>query len=720
MAEHNVQRHALLIGASEYDIPGANLPVVKEDIKILRRALESSHYGVQELGTKQSELATRNRIRRIVRRFCAEANENATLLLYFSGHGIHYNNRDYLIPSDGFLDYPTNLEEYLVPVDLSEVFNECKARTVLFFVDACRSKPELLCPSCSKELFSEKWAEGKLDPVTDREYAIVFSCGAGHVSRFREDGRFSFFTKALAGVLSAEHPAQNFGDVSRALQEHLDELTGEGDRQIVRIRAEFSLEPELMKRVICDGPVLSEGQMESADTTKADEPPPCITAGSLLERPDDYPSQKVHACALLADLFGSTEFRLKHSEDKAVRKVVHHNRIVSDIIAANHGVVVKYVGDRVMGVFGGERCEKQAVSTGVAIIRRLGEVNASEGLHFPDDLNTSIGVKSGRVCRIRYANCSVEDYVGFPVDVAGRLCSLAGIGQLVCDDDTFERIQFPDSSWSYSDAVERFVEGLDEPLSVRLVVPVGHSSKGDLIPLSGFTRPIPEAAKERLKSARQFYREKRFDDALRLYREILDVDRGNFEANIRCVEIILHRVASNETNRFKILDEVIHRYLCIAKQIRPESSRVWRLLGWAYYLQAVDARDDSLLSTALERAKLAMSCAQEYMDRNGEVETGILLALILRELGRSDETKRADSLAKANEYCADVGSQIVDFLHRTHSDHLAIQALVRADLGEEPDVVEKMLAEARDTDPRNPRVHEALAEFYRTRGQARI
>lgn len=717
MAGFKVQRHALLIGVPEYDIPSADLPVVKEDVKILRKALESSRYSIQELGMKKTDMATRSRMRQRIRRFCAEANDDDTLLLYFTGHGINYKSRDYLIPSDGTLDDPTNLEEYLVPVDLSEIFDECKARTILFFVDACRSEFDLIHPSLSKGLFSEQWSKGKLGPVTDREYAIVFSCGPGHISQFREDGRFSFFTKALAGVLDAGHPAQKFRDVKKALQEHLNELTGEGARQEVRIRAEFDLEFRLMDREICDSPKMAKDEIESTETIKANEARQYINADDLLDRPEDFGSQTVHECVLFADLFGSTEFRLDHSEEKAIRKMVLHNKIASDIITENDGIVAKHVGDGVMGIFGGERCEKRAVSTGIAIIKRLEAENASRGLHFPDDLNTSIGIRSGRIYRLHYDTCNVEDYVGIPVDVASRLCSLAGLGQLVCDDRTFQRIQFPDPGWSYSDRVERFVEGLDEPLPVRLVVPGGYPCKADLIPLSGFTRPVPAAAKDRLKHARKFRREKRFDDAFKLYHEILNIDRGNFEANVCCAEIELVRVSSKETNRFKILDEVIHKYLCVAKQVRPQASRVWRLLGRSYYLQAIDTHDTILLSTALDRAMLALNCAQEHMDLNGEIHARTLLAEVLREQARLDETKSGESLAKANEHCGEVADQVVGFLNRTHSNHLAIQALIQADLGGDPGNVEKMLDQARTADPKNPRVHEALAEFYRIHGQ---
>ena len=457
-------------------------------------------------------------------------------------------------------------------------------------------------------------------------------------------------------------------------------------------------------------------QILAAMRDKARQP---VAVSTLLQRPEELVDQSFHACVLFADLFGTTEFKLNHSESQAAKKVVHHNKITSDVIKENGGSVVKHVGDRVMGIFEGGDCEKQAVSTGIAIVEGLIEENRSQGLHFPDDLSNSIGIRSGRVWRVRYDDCGVEDYVGLPVDVAARLCSLAGLGQVICDEDTFRGIRTLAPNWSYSDSVERFVEGLDEPLAVRLVVPTGYPTEADLIRPSGFTRPIPQAAKGRLKEARKLYREKKFDDAFRLYQEVLGVDSGNFEANICCAEIELYRLNKADKNRFETLETIIHDYLCVAKQICPHSSRVWRLLGQAYYLQAIEKSSIPLLSTALKRATDALRYAQEYMDRNEEVEAGILLAEILREQGRLDKSSRTDSLTKANEHCAEVANQVGGFLSRMHSNHLAIQSLVQADLGMPLDKVAKMLEQARTTDPTNPKVLDALADFYRIHGEAR-
>ncbi|UCC99536.1 MAG: adenylate/guanylate cyclase domain-containing protein, partial [Phycisphaerales bacterium] len=449
-----------------------------------------------------------------------------------------------------------------------------------------------------------------------------------------------------------------------------------------------------------------------------------VPAFTFLQRPDDYRDKCARACVLFADLYGSTEFSLDRGENEVIKKMLLHNKVSSDVITDTGGVVVKLLSDGVMGVFECDDCEERAVSAGITIITRLEQENARQSLKFPYDLHTSIGIKSGCIWKFHFDAYGIGDYVGIHVDIAHRLCSLAGMGQLICDEDTFQRIRFPHRDWSYGAPVERFIEGLDKPLPIRLIVPAGRLTGEDLIQLRGFTRWVPDAVRTMQEDLRRLYRGKRFDDALELCQKILGRDKGNFEANLYCAEILLGRMTAGGSNRFHVLQEVIHRYLYTAKQIRPHANRVWQLLAWAYYLQATDVREQidkaALFSTASNHAEVAMGCARDYMDENGEARAKILLALILREQALLDRSKRAEYLAEANEYCSEVGSQVVGSLDRTRSDQLLVQALVQADLGASADTVERILDQAKTADTRNPRVHEAFAEFYRTQSLSGI
>ena len=78
-------------------------------------------------------------------------------MFYFSGHGIHYQGKDYLVPSDADLDDAECIQDYLIPTDLGEIVNldSCNAQTIIFFIDACREGIKLAWKSLSLASFGK-------------------------------------------------------------------------------------------------------------------------------------------------------------------------------------------------------------------------------------------------------------------------------------------------------------------------------------------------------------------------------------------------------------------------------------------------------------------------------------------------------------------------------------------------------------------------------------
>lgn len=101
-------RHALLIGVPVYDDDefsderlGA---AVRSDVAAMEAALKQSHYVIDHCPSVGAESgdATLNRIKAAIDKACANAPVGGVLLIYFSGHGITIDGRDYLIPSDSY------------------------------------------------------------------------------------------------------------------------------------------------------------------------------------------------------------------------------------------------------------------------------------------------------------------------------------------------------------------------------------------------------------------------------------------------------------------------------------------------------------------------------------------------------------------------------------------------------------------------------------------
>ena len=262
-----MSRNALLIGIPKYSFDAISpLLFIQDDIKLLQKALESSGYKVRSVGLDKNKPATPGIIRGEINEFCRSANTEDMLLLCYSGHGLHKDGIDYLVPYDARTD-DTNIEPYLISLEeFSYVFENSRAKSILFFIDACREGLDL---GEMGFISLKRWSKGKLQLSKEREVAFVFSCSPGEVSRFiaTPEG-FSLFSRALAETIDANNPARTFGEIISQVQTRLDELTVKygKPRQKLRVRSESEINDdrlynlEICKKENCNGPkIVPEG-----------------------------------------------------------------------------------------------------------------------------------------------------------------------------------------------------------------------------------------------------------------------------------------------------------------------------------------------------------------------------------------------------------------------------------------------------------------------------
>jgi hypothetical protein len=247
-------RHALLIGVPHYEDPEFDderlRTAVSADIAAMRAALDQSGYNVADCGVDEaSGEATPNRIRRAINTACANVPAGGVLLIYFSGHGVMLNGRDYLVPTDAYRADVRSDVSSLVPVIPTKSLRACRAGLVVFFVDACRADPaedEAARPGSGE-------SGGELPFLANGgHFVLVMGCSANQVCQYDANG--SAFTQSLAKVLDARNPA-------RTLKEVVDEVTkdmtrrsrqGQGDSQEPVVRY-----PQVLKLaghvLVCDG-----------------------------------------------------------------------------------------------------------------------------------------------------------------------------------------------------------------------------------------------------------------------------------------------------------------------------------------------------------------------------------------------------------------------------------------------------------------------------------
>ncbi|MEO1670958.1 MAG: NB-ARC domain-containing protein [Cyanobacteria bacterium J06631_2] len=249
-----VKRRALLIGVPKYQSNAIkDLPIVINDLSYLRDSLVASDFDVTTIGGDISENTGRSSILQHLRNACRKTKGVETLLLYFSGHGIHYGGKDYLLPSDADIIDPDYLEDYLVSTELGLVLDQCHAQTILFVIDACREGVKL----DAKSIGLNQWSRGERKKASKRSLLLIFACGSGQYSQYVSgDEGFSLFTRAFAEILNPNHPACQVETILQASQLRLDELTLEYQKapQKIKVAYESTVDDrQLYSRIICEG-----------------------------------------------------------------------------------------------------------------------------------------------------------------------------------------------------------------------------------------------------------------------------------------------------------------------------------------------------------------------------------------------------------------------------------------------------------------------------------
>ena len=388
-----------------------------------------------------------------------------------------------------------------------------------------------------------------------------------------------------------------------------------------------------------------------------------------------------------------------------------HNRLAEKAVTQHHGEVVKYLGDGVMGIFREPDCRQHAISAGLDIIEGMAKENETRGLRFPSDLNTKVGIYHGPIWLFKFPQATVDDPQGSTVDLAYRLCSIAGPNQLVCAEDVFARAGGERAFPNFSDPEQRIVKGFDELLSIRILAPAGWGKPR--LPLFVAPEGIATIISAMLQRAREALARKDYVEALRAFREVVAARKANFEANLRVGELLIHH-GGNRDRLSDVRDAIKH--LCYAKLIRPESPRVWLLLGWAHYELCDLTGDHAELERATERAEAAHELALAYMDLHGAVQAKILLAKILLAQVTSTtgpDDRKAELLSRAASLCRE-SADFNPVFERNRSDGLSTLALVRLAMGDtDHNSIEQMIKEAEKVDSKNPLVHEAKARLLR-------
>ncbi|MFG3254509.1 hypothetical protein [Streptomyces sp. NPDC048172] len=221
---------ALLLGASAYDDHPriASLPFVPEDLQRLADALRERGFASAEI-PESPRGTTRNFLTAQLTRFLRGASPDDSLLIVLSGHGMHHDGADYLIPEDAEMDVP-HFEESCVRIDWSRELELSPAAQVIFLVDACREGVAQDAMSGGGPPGMRAWGTHEIATNLRRKVAYVYACSPGELALYvrhsdvAEGDSFSLFSRAVSEVVKERPGALDLAAFETAVQERVTAL----------------------------------------------------------------------------------------------------------------------------------------------------------------------------------------------------------------------------------------------------------------------------------------------------------------------------------------------------------------------------------------------------------------------------------------------------------------------------------------------------------------
>ncbi len=178
--------------------------------------------------------------------------------------------------------------------------------------------------------------------------------------------------------------------------------------------------------------------------------------------------EEIEATVLFSDIRGFSTVAEQLSPREVADVVGRHASAMAEVVRAHGGMLDKFAGDGVMAVFGAPKPmpgdADRAISCAVAMQRRQSLLNAEAPAAGQPPTEIGIGVNTGLVIAGTVGGAGRFDYtvIGDAVNVAQRLQSEAGPGEILISAETAGRCAWPDAEA----AGARRLKGRSEPVEV--------------------------------------------------------------------------------------------------------------------------------------------------------------------------------------------------------------------------------------------------------------
>jgi adenylate cyclase len=198
--------------------------------------------------------------------------------------------------------------------------------------------------------------------------------------------------------------------------------------------------------------------------------PPATLTTLQMARGAPLETIETEVTVLFSDISGFTALSSTLEPRQVVDLLNDYFPVMAEIVFKYEGTLEKYIGDALMAVWGAPFSHPddadRAVRAAVEMQRALAELNARWRAQGRPELQIHVGLNTGRVAA---GNIGSEQYlqyatIGDATNVASRVCSAAGDGEICMNSTTFER--WRDRAWPTSPLPPTRVKGKQEALSL--------------------------------------------------------------------------------------------------------------------------------------------------------------------------------------------------------------------------------------------------------------
>lgn len=213
----NEKRYALVIGNSVYSQSIGVLKNPVNDATDIATELRQSNFEVQLL-TNATYVQIREAMRKFHEKLSNGPPDQTVGLFYYAGHGVQYQDENYLVPVDANVQYEDDIVRTCFPVQRMVLANmeRSNSRMNIVILDACRNNP---FPATTRSV-----DQGLAEMKRARGSFIAFATAPGSVASDGV-GRNGLYTQELLKAL--RKPGLTIEQVFKEVRRNVLKLSGE-------------------------------------------------------------------------------------------------------------------------------------------------------------------------------------------------------------------------------------------------------------------------------------------------------------------------------------------------------------------------------------------------------------------------------------------------------------------------------------------------------------